>query len=70
MTQLLRVTEVMAQLNVSKSQAYTLMREEMPAVYLGRSVRVDQVDLDEWIAAKKQREREEAQAKRRRRWRR
>lgn len=70
MTHLLRVTEVMAQLNISKSAAYTLMREEMPAVYLGRSVRVDQADLDEWIAAKKQRERDEAQARRRRRWRR
>ena len=54
MMQLLRAADVAQMLKISKSQAYTLMRSgKMQVVYLGKSVRVDQRDLERYIATLK-----------------
>ena len=47
---LLTAEQVAERLNISLSQAYTLMRRgEIPTVKLGRSVRVREEDLNQFI---------------------
>lgn len=51
---LLNAVQVAARLNVSKSQAYALMRQgEMTIVRLGNNVRVTEEDLLAYIEAQK-----------------
>ena len=50
MSRLLKVPEVAERLGVSRHRVYELIRKrKLPAVYLGRSVRVDAEVLEEWI---------------------
>jgi excisionase family DNA binding protein len=49
---LLKGKQVAELLQISESQAYTLMREEIPVVRLGRSVRVRTEDLEKYICSK------------------
>lgn len=54
MMQLLRASDVAQILKISRSHAYTLMRSgQIQVVYLGKSVRVDQRDLERFIVAQK-----------------
>lgn len=47
---LLKAKDVAERLNISRSQAFALMREEeIPTVRFGRSVRVRHEDLEEFI---------------------
>jgi excisionase family DNA binding protein len=47
---LLTVSEVSSMLRVSKSKAYSLMKSgELPAVRIGRSVRVREQDVDQFV---------------------
>jgi excisionase family DNA binding protein len=46
---LLRVVEVARRLGISRSQAYVLVRQLLPHVRLGRSLRVPRPALDKWI---------------------
>ena len=49
---LLTASQVAERLNTSKSFAYALMKKrEIPVVQLGKSVRVRQEDLEEFILA-------------------
>lgn len=49
-TYLLKAKEVAERLNISRSQAFALMRDEkIPIVRFGRSVRVRPEDLEEFI---------------------
>jgi len=50
MSRLLKAHEVAERLGVSRHRVYELIRtRKLPAVYLGRSVRVDAEVLEEWI---------------------
>jgi len=54
--QLLRADDVSAILNVSRTQAYRLMRDEIPVVrFGGGTVRVRATDLEEYISGHVQR---------------
>lgn len=47
---LLNADELAAQLRISLSKAYALMRQgEIPTVRMGRSIRVRQKDVDDFI---------------------
>ena len=46
----LKVPEVAAQLRIARSRAYDLVADgEIPAVKIGRSVRVSRKELDRWL---------------------
>ena len=50
MKRLLRAKEVAELLDVSKARVYELIRKNiLPAVHIGREVRVDAVKLEVWI---------------------
>lgn len=50
MATLVRVEEVAAKLGVSRARCYELIRKGLlPAVRLGRQLRVDPTQLDEWL---------------------
>jgi excisionase family DNA binding protein len=52
MDTLLRAGDVAVRLNISKSLAYDLIRRrEIPAVVIGRSVRVREEDLEKFVKA-------------------
>jgi len=47
----LRAEEVAKRLQISRAQAYMLIRRgQIPSIRLGRSVRVPEAALDAWIA--------------------
>ena len=47
---LMTVPEAAAELGITVPRCYTLIREGiLPAVYLGRVVRVSDVELEEWV---------------------
>jgi len=47
---LLRANEVADRLDISRSQAYQLMRQgEIPTIRFGNSVRVRECDLEEYV---------------------
>ena len=46
----LKVPEVAAELRIARSRAYELVADgEIPAVKIGRSVRVSRKELDRWL---------------------
>jgi putative molybdopterin biosynthesis protein len=46
----LKVPEVAAELRIARSRAYDLVADgEIPAVRIGRSVRVSRKELDRWL---------------------
>lgn len=50
-TLLLRPTEVAATLGISRSKVFELLAaRELPSIHIGRSTRVPQAQLNEWIA--------------------
>ncbi len=46
---LLRASDVASALNVGRSMAYQLLNTELPAVRIGRCLRVRESDLRAWI---------------------
>lgn len=51
MATLLTVAETARRLAIPTSSAYELIRQKLlPCVYVGRSIRVNEAALDEWIA--------------------
>jgi excisionase family DNA binding protein len=51
---LLKGVDVAAILNVSRSQAFTLMKQgKIPSVRIGHNIRVEEADLDEYIKSNK-----------------
>jgi len=50
--QLLKISEVARRLEIGRSTAYQLVQAgSLPAVHIGRAVRVCESALDEWITA-------------------
>lgn len=46
----LKIPEVAAELRIARSRAYELVADgEIPAVKIGRSVRVSRKELDRWL---------------------
>lgn len=51
MASLLTVAEAARRLAIPTSSAYDLIRQKLlPCVYVGRSIRVNETELNEWIA--------------------
>ncbi len=53
----LKVAEVARIIRVARSRAYELVAEgEIPSIRIGRSVRVNRRELDEWLEGQRQSE--------------
>jgi excisionase family DNA binding protein len=46
---LITVRETASRLNVSRDTVYKLIRDEMPALRIGGSIRIDPVELRRWL---------------------
>lgn len=46
---LLTIPQVAQQLNICRAHVYTLMKQGLPTIHLGRSVRVSAVALQNWL---------------------
>ena len=61
--QLLRASDIAEFLNVSKSRAHELMANgTLPAIRIGRSIRVSRKSLERWIREQEEKARSEAAA--------
>ena len=48
---LLTIPEVAQQLHISRAHVYTLIKQGLPTIHLGRCVRVHAISLQNWLLA-------------------